>query len=292
MTQNTLRAKPVFMNYTRRKHLISAMRIFVVLVLTLLFVSPLYICFSYSFKTESEIGIGSALSLPRSFYLGNYHEVITHNRDFTSGFTNSLISTVCIVGVLTFITPMAAYVLARSRSKWALVAYYIFMTGILIPFQCIMFPAYQNLKGLGMIDTIPGYIIVRTGFQIGTCIMILTNFVKSVPQELEEAASIDGASIFRTFWRIVFPLMKPINVTMLVINTLNAWNDYTVAVSLLQSSKNRTLPLAQLLYTSESGVEINLAFAFFCLCMIPVLLLYLFTQKHIVSGIMSGAVKG
>ena len=292
MSQTVLRKKTGLFNYTQRKRMFSALRILAVLLLTILFVSPLYICFSYSFKTEAEIGVGSALSLPKSLYFGNYVQVITHNRDFISGFKNSLISTLCIVGVLTFITPMAAYVMARSRSKWALFAYYIFMTGILIPFQCVMFPAYQNLKSFGLIDTIPGYIIVRTGFQIGTCIMILTNFVKSVPQELEEAASIDGASIFRTFWRIVFPLMKPINVTMLVINTLNAWNDYTVAVSLLQSSQNRTLPLAQLLYTSESGVEINLAFAFFSLCMIPILILYLFTQKHIVSGIMSGAVKG
>lgn len=284
--------KPLALNYTQKKKMGNVLRIVVVLLITLLFVSPLYITFTYSFKTTAELGTSGALSLPRGLFFGNYVDVITKNNDFISGFRNSLISTVCIVAILTFITPMASYVLARSHSKLALIAYYIFMTGILIPFQCIMFPAYQNLKGLGLIDTLPGYIIVRAGFQIGSCIMIVTNFVKTVPQELEEAASIDGATIFKTFWTIVYPLMKPINITMLVINTLNAWNDYTVAVSLLQTSKNRTLPLAQLLYTSESGVEINLAFAFFSLCMIPVLILYLFTQKYIVSGIMSGAVKG
>lgn len=264
----------------------------IILLVTILYVSPLYISFNYSFKTTAELGQSNPISLPSSLYLGNYIEVITKNNDFMTGFTNSLVSTLCVVGILMFITPMASYVLARSTSKMSTFVYYVFMVGILIPFQSVMYPAYVNLKTLGLIDTIPGYIIVRTGFLIGTSILIVTSFVRTVPVELEEAASIDGASIFQAFWQIVFPLMKPINVTLLAINTLNAWNDYTVAVSLLQSSKNRTLPLAQLLYTSESGVEINLAFAFFGLCMIPVLLLYLFTQRFIVSGIMSGSVKG
>lgn len=292
MAQTQTLRKAAFFNYTRRKHMLKVLQIALVVIITVLYVSPLYISFNYSFKTPEELGTSSPMSLPSSIFLGNYQQVITKNRDFVTGFTNSLISTVCIVGVLTFITPMASYVLARSTSKFSTFAYYIFMTGILIPFQCIMYPAYVNLKATGLIDTLPGYIIVRTGFQIGMCIMILTNFVKTVPTELEEAANIDGASIFHSFWRIVFPLMKPINVTMLVINALNAWNDYTVAVSILQSSANRTLPLAQLLYTSESGVEVNLAFAFFGLCMLPVLILYLFTQRYIVSGIMSGSIKG
>lgn len=281
-----------FFNYRRKKKIAGTLRIIAVLAVTIFFVSPLYISFVYSLKTPAEMGAGSPLSLPNSFNLSNYSDVIFKNSLFRTGFANSFICTSCIVAVLTVITPMAAYVLARGARKIYTLAYYIFMTGILIPFQCIMFPEYINLKAIGLINTLPGYIIVRTGFQIGICMMIITNFVKSVPLELEEAASIDGASTFQTFWRVVFPLLKPINVTMLVINMLNAWNDYPVAVALLQSENKRTLPLAQLVYTSESGVEVNLAFAFFSLCIIPVLILYLFTQKYIVSGIMSGAVKG
>ncbi|MDD3334075.1 MAG: carbohydrate ABC transporter permease [Eubacteriales bacterium] len=281
-----------FFNYTRRKHLANLLRAVCVVLVTLLFISPLYISLIYSLKTPQEMGTSAPLSLPSSFYLGNYSDVVVKNDLFRTGFTNSLISTLCIVAVLTVITPMACYVLARSNRKVYAAAYYIFMTGILIPFQCIMFPEYINLKAVGLINTLQGYIIVRAGFQIGICIMIITNFVKTVPVELEEAANIDGASVFRTFWRIVFPLLKPINVTMLVINTLNAWNDYAVSVAILQSEDKRTLPLAQLVYTSETGVDVNLAFAFFSLCIIPVLLLYLFTQKYIVGGIMSGAVKG
>ncbi len=276
----------------RKKDARRILHFALVAFVTLLFVSPLYISLVYSLKTPAEMGVGNPLSLPKSLYIGNYRDVITKNTDFQTGFRNSLITTACIVGVLSFITPMSSYVLARSRSKGYSFVYYIFMTGILIPFQCIMFPAYINLKAVGLMNSLAGYIIVRTGFQIGICTLIVTDFIRTVPLELEEAANIDGASIFKTFWLIVFPLMKPINVTMLVLNTVMAWNDFYVSVTILQSSANRTLPLAQFVYRSESGVEVNLAFAFFTLCMIPVLVIYLFAQKFIVSGIMSGAVKG
>ncbi len=270
----------------------SVLRVICVVVITLLFVSPLYISFVYAMKTPAEMGTSAPLSLPKSFYLGNFRDVIFKNSDFQTGFINSLITTFTIVAVLTVITPMASYTLARSRRKAYNIIYYVFLMGILIPFQCIMFPTYVNLKNMGLMNTLPGFIIVRTGFQIGICVLIITDFVRTVPAELEEAANIDGASIFSTFWRVVFPLMKPINVTMLVLNTLFSWNDFYVSVTILQSSSNRTLPLAQFVYRSESGVDVNLAFAFFTLCMLPVLILYLFAQRYIVSGIMSGAVKG
>lgn len=288
----TTAAKTTGLNYTQKKRIKSAVRVLCVVLVTLLFVSPLYISFIYALKTPDEMGTSSPLALPNRLYIGNFVDVITKNDLFRTGFINSLICTVCIVAVLSVITPMAAYAISRYENKLVKFVYYIFMTGILIPFQCIMFPEYVNLKAVGLINTLTGFTIVRAGFQIGMCMMVITNFVKTVPVDMEEAAYIDGASISRTFWTIVFPLMKPINVTMLVINTLNAWNDYPVAVAILQSEEKRTLPLAQLIYTSESGVEVNLAFAFFCLCMIPVLILYLFAQRYIVSGIMSGSVKG
>ena len=264
----------------------------VVVLITLVFVCPLYVSLVYSLKQPSEMGATSPLSLPKTLYLGNFRDVIVKNGDFQTGFVNSLLTTVWIVAILTIITPMAAYVLARSRRKIYNFIYYVFLMGILIPFQCIMFPTYVNLKAVGLMNTLCGFVIVRTGFQIGMCILVITDFVRTVPAELEEAANIDGASIFRTFWRVVYPLMKPINVTMLVLNTLFSWNDFYVSVTILQSAQNRTLPLAQFVYRSESGVDVNQAFAFFTLCMLPVLILYLFSQRYIVSGIMSGAVKG
>ena len=287
----TARRRSGFSLYRRRK-VMHAFKIILVLFITLLFVSPLYISLVYSLKMPSEMGTSTPLALPKTLYLGNFKSVIFDNSDFQTGFVNSLITTFFIVLTLTIITPMASYVLARSKTKTYNLIYYIFLMGILIPFQCIMFPTYVNLKTVGLMNSLTGFVIVRTGFQIGICVLITTDFVRTVPVELEEAANIDGASIFSTFWRVVFPLMKPINVTMLVLNTLFSWNDFYVSVTILQSSQNRTLPLAQFVYRSESGVDVNLAFAFFTLCMIPVLILYLFAQRYIVSGIMSGAVKG
>ena len=272
--------------------LFTYIKYLVIMIVAIIFASPLYISFIFSMKTQSDMGTRSPLALPESLYLGNYIDVITRNKAFQIGLVNSVLTTIPIVILLTVLCSMAAYVLARNNKKVHSIIYYIFLAGILIPFQCIMFPTYVNLKSIGLMNTLIGFVIVRTGFQIAICILILTNFIKTVPLEVEEAANIDGASHFQTFWQVVFPLMKPINVTMIILNTLFAWNDFYVSLTILQQNAKRTLPLAQFVYISEAGVDINTAFAFFTLCMLPVLILYLFAQKYIVSGIMSGAVKG
>ena len=170
--------------------------------------------------------------------------------------------------------------------------YSIFISGVLVPFQCIMLPLYMNIYNIGLVSTNLGFILARSGLQVSISVLAITGFVKSIPRELEQAASIDGCTKFATFWRIVFPLMAPINITQGVLNTLYVWNDYSTAVVLLREDSSRTLPLAQIIYFGENMSELNLAFAFFMLAMIPVLILYLCTQRFIVAGILSGAVKG
>ena len=145
---------------------------------------------------------------------------------------------------------------------------------------------------MGLASTNLGFILDRSGFQVSISVLSVTGFVKGIPRDLEQAANIDGCGRFRTFWQIVFPLMTPINVTQLVLNTLFVWNDYSTAVVLLRDDTSRTLPLAQIIYFGENMTELNLAFAFFMLSMLPILILYLCTQRFIVAGIMSGAVKG
>ena len=116
--------------------------------------------------------------------------------------------------------------------------------------------------------------------------------MKSIPRELEEAASIDGAGVYGIFWKIVFPLMKPIIFTSVVLNALNVWNDFQMSLTLLQKKEVRTIPLTQYFFFGENNIELGLAFALFLLSMIPILILYLCLQKYIISGITSGAVKG
>ncbi len=269
----------------------TAFRVLVVLAVVLMVLTPFYISLLYSIKSHSDISL-NRLAWPAAPSLDNYLRVIRENKYVGIGFQNSVITTIPTVLILLFSTSMAAFVLARNNTRFYKIMYALFISGILVPFQCIMLPLYVNIHNAGLASTNLGFIIARSGFQVSISVLTVTGFVKTVPRDMEEAAAIDGCGKFRTFWTIIFPLMTPVNMTQIVLNTLFVWNDYSVAVVLLRSDASRTLPLAQIMYFGENMTELNLAFAFFMLAMIPILILYLSTQKYIVSGIMSGAVKG
>ncbi len=278
MTRNTRIAK-------------KAVHTIVVIALMALILVPFYVAIIYAFKPKAEIGV-NRLALPEHWTLENFHQVIFQNDSFLVGFRNSFLTTVPSVLILLLITSMAAHVLARNKGRLYSVLYTVLTVGILIPFQCIMLTVYVDFFNAGLTSTNIGYIIARIGMQVSISILVVTSFVKTIPYELEEAATIDGAGINAVFWKIVLPLMKPVNVTQLVLNTLFMWNDYNVAIVLQRTKESRTLPLAQIIYFNENTSELNYAFAFFVLSMIPILILYFCMQKHIVKGIMSGAVKG
>ncbi|GHV91843.1 sugar ABC transporter permease [Spirochaetia bacterium] len=269
----------------------NIIRIVVICAILVVYVGPFYISFLYSVKSHTDIS-RNRLAWPEHPTFENYINVVTRNQQFITGYKNSILTTIPTVLILMIITSMAAYVLARYNTKFYKFIYVLLISGILIPFQCIMLPLYLNIYNMGLTSSNLGFILVRTGMQVSISILVVTGFVKTVPRELEEAANIDGCNRFATFWRIVFPLMKPVNATQLVLNSLFVWNDYNVAVVLLRTAKSRTLPLAQIMYFNENTSELNLAFAFFTLVMLPILVLYLVMQKHIVSGVMSGAIKG
>ena len=252
---------------------------------------PFYISFIYSIKFKNEITVNH-LAWPKTPTLSNYLRVITENQQFLIGLKNSILTTIPTILILMVICSMVAWVLARNNSRFYQIMYTVFTMGTLIPFQCIMLPLYLNLYNANLISTNIGFIIARSGLQISISILVITSFVKTVPRELEEAAAIDGCNMWKTFWNIVFPLLKPINATQLVLNTVYVWNDYNTAVVLLREKTSRTLPLAQIIYFNENTAELNLAFAFFIMAMLPILILYFCLQKYVVSGVMSGAVKG
>ena len=257
----------------------------------LLVISPFYISLVYALKESTDITV-NRLAWPEHPTLNNFFRVIFENEQFLVGYKNSILTTIPSVIILMTATSMAAYVLARFSNRFYKGIYLLFISGILIPIQCIMLPLYLNFFNMGLTNSNLGFVIARTGLQIPISILVVTSFVKTVPLDLEEAAKIEGCGRFSMFWRIVFPLMKPVNATQLVLNTLFIWNDYTTAVILLRKPEARTLILAQMAYFNEYTSELNLAFAFFILAMLPILLLYFCMQKYIVSGIMMGAVKG
>ena len=257
----------------------------------ILVISPFYISLVYALKESTDITV-NRLAWPEHPTLNNFFRVIFENEQFLVGYKNSILTTIPSVLILMTATSMAAYVLARFSNRFYRGLYLLFISGILIPIQCIMLPLYLNFFNMGLTNSNLGFVIARTGLQIPISILVVTSFVKTVPLDLEEAAKIDGCGRFSMFWRIVFPLMKPVNATQLVLNTLFIWNDYATAVILLRKPEARTLILAQMAYFNEYTSELNLAFAFFILAMLPILLLYFCMQKYIVSGIMMGAVKG
>ncbi len=275
----------------KKARALNILRVICLVIIVLIVLIPFYISFLYSFKTHSDISL-NRLAWPKHPTLENYIRVIRENKYVAIGFKNSLLTTLPTVAILLLCTSMASYILARYNSPFYKVMYSIFISGVLVPFQCIMLPLYMNIYNIGLVSTNLGFILARSGLQVSISVLAITGFVKSIPRELEQAASIDGCTKFATFWRIVFPLMAPINITQGVLNTLYVWNDYSTAVVLLREDSSRTLPLAQIIYFGENMSELNLAFAFFMLAMIPVLILYLCTQRFIVAGILSGAVKG
>ena len=275
----------------RRRRRLNVLRVLVLLMIIVIVLIPFYISLLYSLKSHSDISL-NRLAWPKQPTLENYFRVIHENKYVAIGFKNSILTTIPTTLILLLTTSMASYVLARNNSLFYKAMYTLFISGILVPFQCIMLPLYMNIYNLGLASTNLGFILARSGFQVSISILSITGFVKGIPRDLEQAANIDGCGKLRTFWQIVFPLMTPINVTQMVLNTLFVWNDYSTAVVLLRDDTSRTLPLAQIIYFGENMTELNLAFAFLMLAMLPILILYLSTQRFIVSGIMSGAVKG
>ena len=274
-----------------KKIVLFAIHKVVAVILMLIILVPFYVAVVYAFKPKSEVG-HYRLALPEHWTLENFIQVVFRNDTFFIGFRNSLVSTIPTVLLLLLISSMAAYILARNKGTIYSVLYTILTAGILVPFQCIMLSLYLNFFRAGLVSSNIGYIIARVGMQVSISVLVVASFVKTIPYELEEAARIDGAGMNLTFSHIILPLMKPVNITQLVLNTLFCWNDYNVAIVLLRTRQSRTLPLAQIIYFNENTSELNYAFAFFIMTMIPVLILYFCMQKYIVQGIMSGAVKG
>ncbi|WP_017813033.1 carbohydrate ABC transporter permease [Paenibacillus shenyangensis] len=266
------------------------LRVALLYLIAILFLFPFYIAVVYSIKTPVETA-QSPLAFPTHIAWSNYAEAIEASNFFLA-LRNSVLTTVGTVALTIAVCSMAAYVIARNNTRFYNFFYYLFMSSIMLPFQVLMFPLYKTWSELSLLNTIPGLIIALTGVQIGYFAFLYVGFIKTVPKELEESAVLDGASRYRTFYSIIFPLLKPINSTILVLSALGAWNDFVVSMILVQKKEASTLPLVQFQFFGEYTSQVNMAFAAIILSMIPIMLFYLFAQKWIIGGVTAGAVKG
>lgn len=261
------------------------------LLVVVLFISPFYIAIVYALKSPEETRL-TGLALPTYICKENFTKAIEVS-NFWNASKNSLIVTACSVILLMVVCSMAAYVIARNtKSKIYQTLYYIFLAAIMLPFQVLMLPLYVQLKDLGMMNTRIGLILTISSFQLAYNVFVYVGFIKSISVEIEEAAFIDGANQFTTFWRIVFPLMKPIVSSTMILNALAVWNDFQISLIIAQKPEVRTIPLTQYFFFGQYSVELNMAFAAFVLAMLPIIVLYFVMQKYIIGGVMAGAVKG
>lgn len=269
-----------------------------VIILTLLavaFMIPIAAVVMNSFKTKSALpaGKGKAFELiNKDTYngLNNYKDGMKAV-GMTSAIKNSFLITIIAVIVLIFLTSMTAWYLVRVKTKMTSVIYYGFVFSMIVPFQMVMCSMSLLSYNLGL-ATIEGLVLLYVGFGAGMCVFMFSGFVKSIPLEIEEAAMIDGCNPIQTYFRVVLPMLKPIMVTVAILETMWIWNDYLLP-KLTLPTDIKTIPIAIEACTGSHGVtEIGWLMAMLVIAIIPIVIFYLACQKHIIRGVAAGAVKG
>lgn len=260
------------------------------IALALVFLYPLFIVVSNSFKSFSEIMLDSA-GLPKVWIVDNYVNAWQAVR-FPRVLWNSLLITVLSNAGLVVISSMAAWRLVRYPARWSRVLFLAFVAAMVIPFQAIMLPLMEVGGYLHLIDRVYGLIIMYLGFGVSFTLFLFQGFIKSIPGEVEESAIIDGCGTQALFWRIVFPLLKPISVTALILNSLWIWNDFLLPVMVLQDDASKTIPLAMYSFFAQYSRNWDLALAMLVMSMTPIIMFFLIMQRYVINGIMAGSVKG
>jgi raffinose/stachyose/melibiose transport system permease protein len=270
------------------------------IILFILFMIPFAMVVLNSAKTSREI-IFNAIALPSSWVqLWTNISIIFNNNtvDYPGAFIDSFLITSFSLMIIVIFSSMAAWVLVRNHKSWSTWIFMIFVAAMVIPFQVLMYPLVRWMRVLGdflnfkLLGTIPGIVFAYLGFGSSLSIFIFHGFIKNIPYELEEAATIDGCSQQRIFFQIVFPLLKPIIVTVLILNGIWIWNDYLLPLLVLGSNGAvQTIPIAVTAFAGAYLKQWDLILTSTLLAIIPVIVLYLFAQRYIIKGMVEGAIK-
>lgn len=254
---------------------------------------PLYMTIVIAFKQPTEMtnSIAGILSLPRTWSLHNFKEAMRVT-DFWHSLGNSLMITIVTVGLSLVIHSLMGYALARNRkeSKFYNFVYLFIVSGMFVPFAILMMPLAKQTAEMGLENWF-GVVLLYVVFYMPMNILLYSGYLVNIPLALEEAAKVDGASIWKTYWSVIFPVMKPMHATVAVLTALSVWNDVMTPLVIMAGKEWNTLPLAQLNFQSQFGTNYNLAFASYLLSLVPILIFYLICQKQILDGVVNGAVK-
>ncbi|WP_207641226.1 carbohydrate ABC transporter permease [Clostridium akagii] len=258
------------------------------IALGLLFLSPFYIIIVNAFKTKLEL-FKNTLSLPITYTLDNFKEAFI-DLDFAQSFFHSLLITVVSVVLIIIFSSMASWMLERTKSKISNIILMVFIVSMIIPFQAVMLPLIRFMGKLNLLN-IGGIIFMYIGFGASLSIFLYHGFLKSIPVELDEAATLDGCNKFQTFWYIIFPLLKPMSITVAILNSVWIWNDYLLPSLVINNPNTLTIPLKTFFFFGEYTKQWNLALSGLILDIIPVIILYFFAQKHILKSVAAGSIK-
>ncbi|MDQ1006792.1 raffinose/stachyose/melibiose transport system permease protein [Streptomyces sp. V4I23] len=258
-------------------------------VLSLTVIVPLYFTVVTALKTPDQLD-GSGFGLPTNIRWSNFSDA-WNLTDFPSALMNSALITVGAV-VLTLLTnSLVAYAIARNmHRRFFKGLYYYFVSALFVPFPIIMLPVVKQTALLGL-DNQAGLILLYVVYGLSFNIFLYVGFLRSVPRELEEAARTDGAGTWTIFWRIIFPLLAPMNATVGILTCLWAWNDFLLPLVVLSDPSAQTLPLVQFIFQSQFNTNYTVAFASYLMALAPVLLVYVFAQRWVISGVMRGSIK-
>ena len=254
---------------------------------------PLYMTIVIAFKQPSEMtnDIMGALALPKSWSFSNFAEAMRVT-DFWNSLGNSLLLTVVTVVIAILLHGIASYAIGRSmaKSKAYNFIYLYIVSGMFVPFAILMMPLIKQTAQLGIANRF-GVIVLYVVFYMPINLMLYTGYLKNIPIALEEAARVDGASTWKTYWSIIFPVMKPMHATVAVLTAMAVWNDVMTPLVIMSGTGKNTLPLAQLNFQTQFGTNYNLAFASYLLALLPIRIFYLVCQRQIINGVVKGAEK-
>lgn len=254
---------------------------------------PLYMTVVIAFKQPSEMtnSVIGLLSFPKEWSFDNFREAMRVT-DFWRSLFNSFLITGITMVVSIIVHSLMGYAVARNMgtSKFYRFSYFYIVSGMFVPFAILMMPLVKQTAQLH-IDNMFGVIILYVVFYMPMNVLLYAGYLKNIPIALEEAAHVDGASTWTTYWKIIFPLMWPMHATVAVLTALGTWNDVMTPLVIMSGSGMTTLPLAQLTFQTQFGTNYNLAFASYLLALLPMLIFYLVAQKQIINGVINGAVK-
>lgn len=265
--------------------------VLMLLPVLLVIVGPFLWLVVSSLKTEREIGRGDPFAFPAQLMWQNYIDAWNIG-NFGSLIGNSLLNVLGVVTLTLLVCAPAGYALAKIRFPGREWVFYAFIFGLTIPVQAVIIPLYQLLSNLGMINSLWGVTLAQVANGIPFGLFLMRSFFMGVPNELTEAAKIDGANHFQILWRVFLPLSQPALSALLIISALSTWNDFFLPLVMLISPGNQTLPLGLVRFASTYNTDFRLVFSGTVITFLPVIILYIFTQRRFTEGLTQGALKG